>query len=125
MVAVQSNYLDIELPSLKVGSIFKVISRYITMFKTLNGIRKMFKLQFNNFDFYIMAYELDTIEKVDNMAIKLENISDIHNNLLENEDLKKWYYYPLYYLVDRIEDWNMALQGLLSALEIELMKKEK
>ncbi len=125
MVATQQNYLDIKLPTLKVGSIFKAIDKYITMLKTLNSIRKIYKLQFNNFKFYIMAHNLDTIEKVDNMAIKLEGLSDIHNNLLEDTELQRWYAYPLYYLVDRIEDWNMASQGLLMSLDVELMKKDK
>jgi len=126
MVAVQQhNYLDIELPTLKVGSIFKVISVYITMFKTLNSMRKILKFQFNNFEAFIKIYNLDTPDKVDNILIKLENMSEQHNLSLDNTLLNKWYAYPLYYLVDRIEDWNMALQGLLMSLDVELVHQEK
>ncbi len=126
MVAIQQpNYLNIELPTLKVGSIFKVISAYITMARTLNSMRKILKFQFNNFEAFIKIYNLDTPDKVDNILIKLENMSEQHNISLNNALLNKWYAYPLYYLVDRIEDWNMALQGLLMSLDVELVHQEK
>jgi len=125
MVALEQNKLfHIDLPNFKGSSIFKAVNIYITLLNKLNAMRKLYKYQFNHFDEFVIAYKIDNTDRINNLLDRLDDVSTEMNHLLEAKELQGWYMYPLYYLADRVEDWNMALQGLFSALEADIAFKE-
>ena len=121
----QQNYLYIDIPSFSDSSFIKTINQYITTFQKLNQTRKFLKSIFHNFDTFVIINSLNSSEKIDHFLETLEDITDINEDILENNIFSQWHTYPLYYLVDKIEDWNMATQGLLTGLDARLKHQVK
>lgn len=120
----QENYAYIQIPNFSNTSLMQNFTKYITTLKKLNQTRKLLKSIFTHFDTFVLINNLNSSEKIDQFLLALEDVSEINEELLETPILSQWHLYPLYYLVDKIEDWNMATQGLLTGLEAEL-KHEK
>jgi len=70
----------------------------------------------------LLIHKLDTLEKIDEVLINLEELSDLSNEVLETKEINKWYNLPIRYMVDKLEDRNMALQGLLLSKQANLPK---
>ncbi len=121
----QQNYLYIDIPSFSDSSFIKTINQYITTFQKLNQTRKFLKSIFQNFDTFVIINSLNSSERIDHFLETLEDITDINEDILENNIFSQWHTYPLYYLVDKIEDWNMATQGLLTGLDARLKHQVK
>jgi len=124
MVALEQSPFRIEIPNFKDSSFLSAIDKYITNLKRFNSIRGFLKNLFINFDEYIAMNQINSIEKIENILDTLDAVSEATNELLEDKHFKKWYMYPLYYTIDRVEDWNMALQGLLTSLEAQIAHKQ-
>lgn len=68
----------------------------------------------------------DTVEKIDNILITLEEFTDFSNELLkDSQELKKWYNYPLRYMVDKVETSSMSLQAMLGSKQAQIMHHNK
>ncbi|TQV62322.1 MAG: hypothetical protein FNT15_07245 [Sulfurovum sp.] len=50
---------------------------------------------------------LDSVKKIDEILVNLENLSEITNKLLESDN------FPFKHILNKLEDDNMLLQGLL------------
>jgi len=125
MVAVNQNYFNLNfdyyLPSFKQNSSFvKRIKENIQLFKGLYTLKKILKSYFDNLDTFLLIHKLDTIEKIDEVLIGLEELSDLSNEVLESKEINRWYNLPIRYMVDKLEDRNMALQGLLLSKQAHL-----
>ena len=127
MVAVNQNYFNLNfnyyLPSFEQNNSFvKRIKENIQLFKELYTLRKILKSYFDNLDTFLLIHKLDTLEKIDEVLINLEELSDLSNEVLETKEINKWYNLPIRYMVDKLEDRNMALQGLLLSKQAHLPK---
>ena len=120
----QENYAYIKIPSFSDSSLLENFTQYIATLKKLNQTRKLLKSIFNNFDTFVLINNLNNSERIDQFLLALEDVSEINEALLETHIFSQWHLYPLYYLVDKIEDWNMATQGLLTGLEAELKHEQ-
>ena len=127
MVAVNQNYFNLNfnyyLPSFEQNNSFvKRIKENIQLFKELYTLRKILKSYFDNLDTFLLIHKLDTLEKIDEVLISLEELSDLSNEVLETTEINRWYNLPIRYMVDKLEDRNMALQGLLLSKQANLPK---
>ena len=125
MLAIDQNYFSsnfnyFEASTTKEHSFMDNIKTYAEILKQLHTFRKVLKSNFNNFDTYVLINKLDNMEKIDSMLINLEDLSEFTNDILENKDYKSWVMFPMRYMVDKVEDWNMALQGLLLSRQAHL-----
>ena len=112
------NYL---MPSFNYkNSLTEKSKNYIKLFKELYTLRSILKKYFDNLDTFLLINKFNTLEKIDDVLISLENLSELTNEVLESEKIKKWYNFPIYYITDKVEDRNMALQGLLLSKQAHL-----
>jgi len=131
MVAVNQNYFnfnsDYFIPSLKYNnSFFKSIGAYGSTLKELYNLNKFLQVSIYNIENFLLLNGADSVEKIDNILITLEEFTDFSNELLEdNQKLKKWYNYPLRYMVDRVETSNMSLQAMLGSKQAQIMHQNK
>ena len=129
MIALNQNYfnlnLDYSLPSLKSG-ILTATKAYISTLKELYNLNKFLQISIYNIENFLLLNGADTVEKIDDILIKLEDISEVSSELLEeNKTLKKWYNYPLRYMIDRVETSNMSLQAMLGSQQAQIMHKNR
>ncbi|MBU1666937.1 hypothetical protein KKC13_00840 [bacterium] len=125
MIAINQNYFslnfnDFEATATNKHSFIENIKVRIELFKKLHTFRAILKSNFNNFDTYVLIGKLDSIEKIDEVLITLEDLSEFTNDILDNKDYKSWANFPMRYMANKIEDWNMALQGLLLSRQAHL-----
>lgn len=129
MIALNQNYfnlnLDYSLPSLKSG-ILTATKAYISTLKELYNLNKFLQISIYNIENFLLLNGADTVEKIDDILIKLEDISEVSSELLEeNKTLKKWYNYPLRYMIERVETSNMSLQAMLGSQQAQIMHKNR
>jgi len=125
MLAIEQNYFSssfnfFEASTHKEHSLMENIKSYAQVITRLHTLRKLLKSNFNNFDTYVLINKLDNMEKIDSMLINLEDLSEFTNDILESKDYQAWSMFPIRYMVNKIEDWNMALQGLLLSRQAHL-----
>ena len=131
MVAVNQNYFnfssDYFIPSIKYdNSLIKSISAYGSTLKELYNLNKFLQVSIYNIENFLLLNGADSVDKIDNILIKLEEISEVSSELLEeNEKLKKWYNYPLHYMIDRVETSNMSLQAMLGSQQAQIMHQNR
>ena len=131
MVAVNQNYFnfssDYFIPSIQYdNSLIKSISAYGSTLKEFYNLNKFLQVSIYNIENFLLLNGADSVEKIDDILIKLEDISDISSELLEdNETLKKWYNYPLRYMIDKVETSNMSLQAMLGSQQAQIMHKNR
>ena len=131
MVAVNQNYFnfnsDYFISSLKYdNSFFKSIGDYSSTLKELYNLNKFLQVSIYNIENFLLLNGADSVEKIDDILITLEEFTDFSNELLEdNKKLKAWYNYPLRYMVDKVETSNMSLQGMLASQQAHILHKNK
>ena len=131
MVAVNQNYFnfnsDYFIPSVKYdNSLFKSISAYGSTLKELYNLNKFLQVSIYNIENFLLLNGADTVEKIDNILITLEEFTDFSNELLkDSQELKKWYNYPLRYMVDKVETSSMSLQAMLGSKQAQIMHHNK
>ena len=131
MVAVNQNYFnfnsDYFIPSVKYdNSLFKSIGAYGSTLKELYNLNKFLQVSIYNIENFLLLNGADTVEKIDNILITLEEFTDFSNELLkDSQELKKWYNYPLRYMVDKVETSSMSLQAMLGSKQAQIMHHNK
>lgn len=131
MVAINQNYFnfnsDYFIPSIKYeNTLVKNISAYGSTLKELYNLNKFLQVSIYNVENFLLLNGADSVEKIDNILLTLEDFTDFSNELLEdNQKLKKWYNYPLRYMVDKVETSNMSFQGMLGSQQAQIMHKNK
>ena len=131
MVAVNQNYFnfnsDYFIPSVKYdNSLFKSIGAYGSTLKELYNLNKFLQVSIYNIENFLLLNGADTVEKIDNILITLEDFTDFSNEQLEdNQKLKKWYNYPLRHMVDKVETSSMSLQAMLGSQQAQIMHHNK
>ncbi|CAA6802569.1 MAG: Unknown protein [uncultured Sulfurovum sp.] len=125
MITIEQNYFSsnfnyFEPTNTEKYSLVKSISTYIELLRGLHTLKKVLKSNFNNFDTYLLVNKLNTIETIDNVLINLEDLSEFTNEVLNKQELQTWSSFPIRYMTDKVEDWNMALQGLLLSKQAHL-----
>ena len=131
MVAINQNYFnfnsDYFIPSVKYdNSLFKSISAYGSTLKELYNLNKFLQVSIYNIENFLLLNGADTVEKIDNILITLEEFTDFSNELLkDSQELKKWYNYPLRYMVDKVETSSMSLQAMLGSKQAQIMHHNK
>jgi len=85
----------------------KTIKYYVELYKIISELSYVLCCYAENLDTLLLINELDTVEKIDEVLISLENLSEINNELLESDNL------PFKHILNKLEDNNMLLQGLL------------
>lgn len=100
-------------------------SHYTSVLKKLNKVDSYLNHFIDNLDITLDVQGIDTVDKIDDILLNLESISDINEEILSNQEYKKWYFMPIRYLIDRIETSNYSLQGLLGAKQAEIMFTHK
>jgi hypothetical protein len=118
MLAINQNYFSsnftyFEPTTKENSSIFSYLSSYLNVVKELHTLKKVLKSNFDNFETYLLVNKLNTVEEIDKVLINLEELSDFTNEILDKEELQTWLNSPIRYMINKVEDWNMALQGLL------------
>jgi len=131
MVAVNQNYFnfnsDYFIPSIKYeNSLIKRVGAYGSTLKELYNLNKFLQVSIYNIENFLLLNGADSVEKIDNILLTLEEFTDFSNELLEdNQKLKKWHNYPLRYMIDRVETSNMSLQAMLGSQQAQIMHKTK
>ena len=131
MVAINQNYFnfnsDYFIPSVKYdNSLFKSIGAYGSTLKELYNLNKFLQVSIYNIENFLLLNGADTVEKIDNILITLEEFTDFSNELLkDSQELKKWYNYPLRYMVDKVETSSMSLQAMLGSKQAQIMHHNK
>ncbi len=130
MVTINQNYFnfnsDYFISSIKYkNTLLKSISAYMTTLKELYNLNKFLQVSIYNIENFLLLNGADSVEKIDNILVTLEEFTDFSNELLEdNQKLKKWYNYPLRYMVDKVETSNMSFQGMLGSQQALIMHKK-
>lgn len=131
MVAVNHNYFNFDVdyftPSFeKSSSLLNTAKRYMSVLRGLYSLNKFLQTSIYNVENFLLLTGADSVEKIDDILIKLEDFTDLSQETLEeNEQLKKWYNYPLRYMVDKVETSNMSLQAMLASQQAHLMHQSK
>ena len=129
MVAVNNNYFNIDInyfgTSLKKTSSFlDRVREYIDVLKKMYNLDKFLQASIYNIENFLFLNSIDSIEKIDDILIKLEDFSQQNEDMLqENEFLNKWYNLPLRYAIEKIDSSNMSLQAMLSSQQALLIHK--
>lgn len=127
MVAIDNHkYFNIDFFTLKFDghdSFSRNVKRYFGILKKLNEANISLQLYIEHFDFYLEIMKLDTVEKIDEILINLETISEILEKELEDSNVKKWYFYPIHYMFEKVEASNQSLQAMLGTQQAILMDK--
>jgi hypothetical protein len=129
MIALNQNYfnlnLDYSIPNLQSGFL-TAIKSYISTLKELYSLNKFLQISIYNIEIFLLINGADSVDKIDDILIKLEDISEISSELLEeNRTLGKWYNYPLRYMIEKVETSNMSLQAMLGSQQAQFMHKNR
>ena len=129
MIALNQNYFNIDIdsftPSFKNANSFLDGSKaYISILKEIYSLNKFLQVSIYNVENFLLLNGADSVEKIDNILIKLEEFSEQTEQLLEeNELFNKWYNLPLRYAVNKVETSNMSLQAMLGSKQALLMHR--
>ena len=89
MVSTNQNYFNIDfdyiLPSFNHKSLLDRVQKYATLYKEINALKNTLKSYFDNIDNYLLINKLDSVDKIDEVLINLEDLSDLTNEMLDNE----------------------------------------
>ena len=129
MIAINQNYFSLNLnfdfdnfkKEYEDSSFLNYAKIYTQVIRKLYTLRKILKSNFDNFDTYLMINKLDTVEKIDEVLQNLEDLTEFTEGVLESNKLKSWSYRPILYMIDSVEDANMALQGMLLSKQAHLV----
>jgi len=96
------------------------IKNYIAIIQSLRQIDSYLDSTIDNLDVSMELSGIDTEDKIDNLLLKLERVSETNEKILASESLQKWYYLPIRYFLNKVEDSNYSLQGLLGSKQAEI-----
>ncbi|KIM10076.1 MAG: hypothetical protein KU38_08075 [Sulfurovum sp. FS08-3] len=129
MVTVNQNYFNINfdyiLPTFNHKSLLDRVQKYVTLYKEINALKNTLKSYFDNIDNYLLINKLNSVDKIDEVLINLEDLSEFANEILDNQELKRWYNAPLSHALNKLEDRNIALQGLLLSKQAHIKHASK
>lgn len=106
------------------SSIIDYAKSYLCLLKNLYTLQKIFKSNLKNLDTYLSINKLYDIEKIDEILIGLEELSEVTDKILDSNKFKQWKNYPIWYATDKLEDANMSFQGLLASTQAHLSEDE-
>jgi hypothetical protein len=92
----------------------KTIKYYVELYKIISELSDVLCCYSENLDTLLIINRLDTVEKIDEILVNLENLTEITNELLESDN------FPFKYILNKLEDDNMLLQGLLLSSQAHL-----
>jgi hypothetical protein len=118
MIVIPKNQFIIDLDFN--SSTLEYIRSYLALFHKLYTLCKILKSNFKNINEYLTINQLYNIEKIDEVLIGLEELSDLTEEILTTKKFKSWINYPIWYMVNRLEDENMRLQGILLSTQSHL-----
>jgi len=131
MIAINHNYfnlnIDYFIPSSKQSNSFlDNLKAYILIFKKLYTTNKVIQNFIYNVESFLFLSGADTVDKIDEIIMKLEDFSEFTQELLEKDkDFNKWYNYPLRYMLDKIDSSTMSLQAMMGSQQALMMHKNK
>lgn len=125
MIALNHNHSSFYNDSLmsffnRQNSLKEFVHSYVKVIKQLRRLDSYLDNYIENLDINLELNGIDTVNKIDDFLIRLEQLTEINEQFLSDEELDTWYYYPIRYLLDKVEDSNYSLQGLLSSKQAEL-----
>ena len=118
MIAIPKNQFSIDLDFN--SSTLEYTKSYLTLLHKLYRLQKILKSNIDNLNEYLTINQLYNIEKIDEILIGLEDLSELTEEILTTDNSKYWTNYPIWYMVDKLEDANMTLQGLLLSTQSHL-----
>jgi len=92
----------------------KTIKYYVELYKIISELSYVLCCYSENLDTLLIINRLDTVEKIDEILVNLENLTEITNELLESDN------FPFKHILNKLEDDNMLLQGLLLSSQAHL-----
>jgi len=127
MTVIIENPLIFDISLLKSSSntkLFDSSKAYFSTFIELYNMNNFFQRGIKNIDKYLFLFGADNAQKIDNILLKLEEITDYSSELLESQEINKWYNYPIYYAFNKMETSCMSLQALLASKEALMAHNE-
>ncbi len=127
MTVIIENPLIFDISLLKSSSntkLFDSSKAYFLTFIELYNMNNFFQRGIKNIDKYLFLFGADNAQKIDNILLKLEEITDYSSELLESQEINKWYNYPIYYAFNKMETSCMSLQALLASKEALMAHNE-
>ena len=124
---INQNYFDLNFDyssSIKSLSIVNRVKQYILILTILYRQNKFFQNGIKDIDLFLFLFGANNAEKVDDILIRLEELTDHTTKLLESKHLKSWFFYPLRYAIDKTETSCMSLQALLASKEAIMAHNE-
>lgn len=132
MVAVNHSYFSLNsdyfIPSFKYddNSLLVRTKAYFSTLKELYSLNQFLQSSIYNVESFLLLNGADSVDKIDDILIKLEEFTDFSSELLkDNQHLKKWYNYPVRYMLDKVETSNMSLQAMLSSQQAQIMHQNR
>jgi len=128
MIALDQNYFDINYftSSHQNISFLDDVTHYIDMLKKLYSLNRFLQSSIYNIDNFLLLLGADSLDKIDDILIKLEEFSDLSSEIItKDKSLEKWYNYPIRFMLNRVETSNMSLQAMLGSQQALIMHKNK
>ena len=118
-----SNFLNIEdMFKFDIDlSFFTMIRQYILVIKRLNSIDKTFTFMNRNIEIHLEINNLNNIQKIDNILLKLEEFSEMIETVLESGVFNKWYHFLMLYTLQKVQNSSMSLQAMLGVKQAQMM----
>jgi len=129
MIATQQNYFNIDMASIRnnlnvKNSFIQDIKSYVATFKTFYNLNKFLQVSIYNVENFLALNGAKSSMEIDSILINLEDFSEANEKLLENEEINRWFNYPLKIMIDKTETSNMSLQGMLGSQQALAMSNE-
>ena len=104
----------------KQSKLSNTIKVYFQAISTLATLHKVFSVIKKNIDIVVQTNHLNTINKVENHILDYENLEHSLDDLLEKDDLLKWYMYPVKYLIKEVRYDILHIITSLTGVEAHL-----
>jgi len=122
------NFFNIDFFTFKFdkhSNLFESIILYTKLIKELNHTNKILRIMIDELELFLKLNKIDSVEKIDNILLQLEEFSETIDKELEENHLQKWYNYPLRHMIEKVETSNMSLQAMLGTEQALMMDKNE
>ena len=99
---------------------------YVSVFQELRSFNNFIQSSIYNIENFLLLNGVDSVEKIDNILMRLESFSEQTQKLLnESVVFNKWYSFPLRYMFKKLDTSNASFQAMLGSQQALMMHNTK